>query len=276
MSTPEAFFLPTVELSYRATLAAQGPWDPDAMHGGPVAALIATLLTDRIREASGTLRLARLTVDFLGALPLGELQAEVSLPRPGRRIALGEVTLTAGGRSFAVGRGWFIDAAAAGDASPAELAGDQHGPGEVVALAAPPPLPGPQPQRFFTTDHAFGYGGASEWRFTSGGFDTLGPAGVWNRVHVPLVAGRPLTGLERLLILADAANGISADLPWGEWMFIPTGITVTVLREPVGEWVHLAARTLLGADGIGVTHGHLADPGGPVAVVTQPLLVTRT
>ena len=101
-----------------------------------------------------------------------------------------------------------------------------------------------------------------------------GPAGVWNRVHLPLIDGTPLTGLQRLLILADAANGISGDLPWGEWMFIPPGITVTLLREPVGEWVHMAARTTLGADGIGLCHAVLADTDGPVALASQPLLVS--
>jgi acyl-coenzyme A thioesterase PaaI-like protein len=272
---PEAFFLPLGELAFRATTATQGPWDPGAMHGGPVAALIATLLTDRVRESSDSLRLTRLTVDFLGPLPLGDLDAAVTVPRPGRRIALAEATLSAGGRTFAVGRGWFIDAGAAGGERPVDLAGDQNAAGEVAPLAAAPPLPGEQPQRFFSGDHTFGYGAANEWRFTSGGFDTLGPAGVWSRARVPLLTDRPMTGLARLLVLADAANGISGDLPFGEWVFIPPGITVTFLREPTGEWVHLAARTTLGDDGIGLTHGHLADADGPVAIVSQPLLVAR-
>lgn len=57
-------------------------------------------------------------------------------------------------------------------------------------------------------------------------------------------------------------------------MFIPPAITVTILREPVGEWVHLAARTTLGSDGIGLCHAQLADATGPVAIASQPLLVT--
>lgn len=268
---PPAFFLHRGEQTYSATQATQGPWDPGAMHGGPVAALLATLLTDRAPELSPTLRLARLSVDFLGALPLGALEATVTVPRPGRRVALLEATLHAGGRAVAIGRGWFIDAAAA--ERPNDHASTDTD-SELSPLAAAPPLPAAQPQRFFTDD-VFGYGAASEWRFTSGGFDRPGPAGVWNRVHLPLLDGTSLTGLQRLLILADAANGISGDLPWGEWMFIPPGITVTLLREPAGEWVHMAARTTLGADGIGLCHAVLADADGPVALASQPLLVTR-
>jgi hypothetical protein len=270
-----AFFLPTGADTFQATAATQGPWDPNAMHGGPPAALVATLLARRAAELSPTLRLARLSLDFLGGLPLGELAAAVTIARPGKRVALLEATLSAGGRTVLVGRGWFINAAEAGEDSPARLAGDLAA-GEVPPLAAPPPLPpAEQPQRFFSADHEFGYGQANEWRFTSGGFDQQGPGAAWSRPRIPLIAGEPLTGLQRLLILADAANGVSGTLDWNHWVFIPPGLTVTLLREPVGEWTHLAARTTLGDDGIALCHGHLSDAHGPVALVSQPVLVSR-
>lgn len=186
------------------------------MHGGPVAALLATLLTERAAELSASLRLARLSVDFLGALPVADLDAVVTVPRPGRRVALLEATLSVAGRPIASGRGGFIDASAAGDRHPADYASGPDTPGEIAPLVAAPPLPEPQPQRFFTGAPAFGYGDASEWRFTSGSFAEPGPAGVWSRARVPLIAGTPLSGLQRLLILADAANGISGELPWGQ------------------------------------------------------------
>jgi hypothetical protein len=275
-SLPDAFFIPAGGDKYQATRATQGPWDPNAMHGGPVAALLATLTVTKAAELSPTLRLTRLSLDFLGGLPVAELEAKVTVPRPGRRVALVEASLSTGGRSVAIGRAWFIDAASAGGQHPVQLGSPVDIPGEVAPLPAAPPLPEAQAQRFFTGHEGFGYGDANEWRFTSGGFDKPGPAGVWSRVRIPLIAGEPLTGLQRLLVLADAANGISGDLPWGEWMFIPPGMTMTMLREPVGEWVHLAARSTLGMDGIGLTHGHLADETGPVAIVSQPLLVART
>ena len=84
-----------------------------------------------------------------------------------------------------------------------------------------------------------------------------------------------MTGLQRLLILADAANGVSGDVGLAHWVFIPPGLTVTLLREPVGEWTHLAARTTLGDDGIALCHGRLSDEQGPVALVSQPVLVSR-
>lgn len=243
------------------------------MHGGPVAALLSDLLTRRAAELVPALRLARLCVDFLGSLPITELEAAVTVPRPGRRVALLEATLGAAGRSIAIGRGWFISADSA-DHPVAHIAGPSEG--ELPAFPLAPPLPGPQPQRFFAGGGTFGYGDACEWRFTSGGFDRPGPAGVWSRARVPLIEGRPLTGLARMLILADAANGISANLPWGQWLFIPPGITATILRDPVGDWMHMAARTTLGDDGVGLCHASLSDADGPVALASQPLLVSRT
>ena len=272
---PSAFFLPLGADHFMPTVATQGPWDPGAMHGGPVAALFATLLAREAAPLSATLRLARLSCDFLGALPVAELEATVNVLRPGRRVALLEATLSAGDRTVAIGRGWFIDAAAALGDPPVNHGRSPHFPGELPPIDIPPPLPDPQPQRFFLGLDGFGYGHANEWRFTSGGFDQAGPAGVWCRPRVPLLAGEPLTGVQRLLILADAANGVSGELSFGTWMFIPPAITVTILREPVGDWVHLAARTTLGADSIGLCHGQLADAHGPVGVVSQPLLISR-
>ena len=271
---PVAFFLPTGPDSFTATAAAQGPWDPNAMHGGPPAALVATLLARQAVQLSPTLRLARLSLDFLGGLPLGELTTQVRVLRPGKRVALLEATVSGTDRVALIGRGWFINAAESRGESPAVIGGAAAG--EIPPLAPAPPLPEQtQLQRFFSAEHSFGYGHANEWRFTSGGFDQLGPGAAWSRARIPLIAGEPLTGLQRLMILADAANGVSGTLDWNHWVFIPPGLTVTLLREPVGEWIHLAARTTLGEDGIALCHGRLSDAQGPVAVVSQPVLVSR-
>ncbi|MGY2078272.1 thioesterase family protein, partial [Blastococcus sp. SYSU DS0828] len=112
-----------------------------------------------------------------------------------------------------------------------------------------------------------------DWRYTAGSPEEPGPADVWTRVRVPLVADRPLTGLARALITADAANGISVELPIDSWWSIPPGMTTHLTREPDGEWVHLACRTQIAADGIGLCHGELSDERGSIGEVAQPLLV---
>ncbi|OMQ15186.1 hypothetical protein A7K94_0211295 [Modestobacter sp. VKM Ac-2676] len=114
---------------------------------------------------------------------------------------------------------------------------------------------------------------ALDWRYTAGSPERPGPADVWTRVRVPLVADQELTGLDRTLIAADAANGISAELPLASWLSIPPGMTTHLTREPDGEWVHLSCRTSIAADGIGLCLGTLSDARGEIGQVSQPLLV---
>ncbi|SDX74330.1 hypothetical protein SAMN05661080_01014 [Modestobacter sp. DSM 44400] len=50
-------------------------------------------------------------------------------------------------------------------------------------------------------------------------------------------------------------------------------MTTHLTREPDGEWVHLACRTQIAADGIGLCLGTLSDARGSIGEVSQPLLV---
>ncbi len=251
----EAFYLPLGDGRFAPTRATGSPWDPSAQHGGPPSALLAHLAG---RAAGAGLRPARISVDFLGALPRRELTVEVSPVRPGRRIALTEAVMTVDARTVAVARVWSI---ATGPTPPV-----------VTGLTPPPAVPDHSAQVLPQLGD-WGYGQALDWRYTAGSPDSPGPADVWTRVRVPLIAGEELTGLDRTLVAADAANGISAELPIDSWWSIPTGMTTHLTREPDGEWVHLSCRTQIAADGIGLCLGTLSDVRGSIGEVSQPLLV---
>ena len=258
----EAFYLPLGAGRYLPTGATTSPWDDGAQHGGPPTALLATAI-DRAGGAPG-LRLARVTAELLGPIPRRELLVEAAVTRPGRRVVMTEATLSVDGRPAVVARAWHV---AVGTTAPPAAGGDG-------APGRPEPVPGEQPQVYFPgLDPSWGYGRAIDWRFTQGGWDRPGPARVWTRVRLPLIAGEPLTGYQRALIVADAANGLSNHLPITEWLFIPPSVTVHLQRHPAGEWVHLACHTATGEDGIGLTTGTIADAGGPVGALDQPLLV---
>ena len=154
---------------------------------------------------------------------------------------LSQAQMTVGDRTVAVARTWHI---ATGPRPPID---DEH--------TEPPKLPPAQEQRYFFGLTDWGYGDAIEWRFTEGGYDTPGRAGVWTRVRPALIAGEPITPLARTLIVADSANGLSSTLPIADWWSIPPGMTTTLMRPPTGEWVHLACHTRLADDGIGLAHG---------------------
>jgi hypothetical protein len=253
----EAFYLPLGEGRFQPTKATESPWDPESQHGGPPSALLAHLAA---ATADPGQRAARVSVDFLGAIPRRELTVEVSQVRPGRRISLAEARMTVDGRAVAVARVWHL---ATGPTPPAS-----------TPVVVPPPVPDEGTSAALLphlTD--WGYGQALDWRYTAGSPDRPGPAAVWTRVRVPLVAGQPITPLARVLVAADAANGVSAELPLTGWLSIPPGMAATLLREPAGEWVHLDCRTQLAEDGLGLCSGVLSDEHGALGEVSQPLLV---
>jgi len=258
---PAAYYLPLGDGRFQATEATMSPWDHAAQHGGPPTALLATCLDDAFGRPE--MRVARISMDFLGPMPRTSVRVETRLIRPGRRTQLSEASLWAGDREVATARVWHLAATLATESG----AAGSGVPGEPVDL------PGPQPQRYFGDD-SWGYGRAAEWRMVTGGFGrTTGVGDVWTRLRIPLIEGRPLDGLARFTVMADSANGISAPKSMRDWWVIPPGVTMHLHRYPVGEWVRLSAASDPGHDGIGLTEGTLSDALGRCGSVTQPLLV---
>jgi Thioesterase-like superfamily len=254
------FYEPLSEAGrYRATSATAGPWDPGAQHGGPPAALLATTI-EQCEPLDG-LRLARITVELLGPIPVGDVLVQARVVRPGRRVRLLEASLEAGGRPRALARAWQI-------VSQPDLVPPQPAP-------LPPALPEQGSRQSVAGAYMEGYAASIEWRFVSGGFDVAGPAQVWTRVRIPLIADQPLNGLQRLLTIADSANGVSGELPFTEWLFVPTALTVTLHRHPCGDWTFMRAETSLATDGVGSCQAQLADVDGVVGSASQPLVIAR-
>lgn len=258
----DAFYLPVADGVFDSTTATESPWGPAQQHGGPPSALLA-----RAIEGCGPrpeMAITRIAIDFLGPIPQGRVTVTTEVLRPGKRVELVEARLAVDGRVAAAARAWRI-ATAPGSAPPVP-----------VTPAPPATLPPPQDQVFFRdVDASWGYGRAVEWRSIKGGFAEPGPATVWARPRIPLVAGEPLTGLPRALVVADSINGLSAELDVTEWLFIPPALTVTVHRRPTGDWILVDAVTTVDASGTGMSHGTLSDASGEFGVATQPLLVAR-
>ena len=144
-------------------------------------------------------------------------------------------------------------------------------------VVVPPPLPDASaaPSLLLPQLGDWGYGRALDWRYTAGSPERLGPAAVLDPGADPAGGRRADHPAGPVLVAADAANGISAELDLSRWLSIPPGMATTMLREPTGEWVHLDCRTQLAADGLGLCSGVLSDEDGAVAEVSQPLLVQQ-
>lgn len=257
---PAAYYLPGPGGVFEPTVATESPWATGAQHGGPPTALLAHVLRTALNVDG--MRIARITNEFLGSIPRTPLTTTTSVIRDGRRVRLVEASLLAEGKPVAIARAWQIATSGEGGIPAASL-----------ASPAAPALPDAMPQQYFTGFRRWGYGESVEWRWVHGSYDSAGEALVWARPRIPLVAGQPMHPLERTLVVADSANGVSSALSPRDWLFIPPSITVTLHRYPEGDWVYLSAVSTLAPDGLGSTLGTLGDPAGPVGSVTQPLLV---
>ena len=146
---------------------------------------------------------------------------------------------------------------------------------EATPLPHPAPL-GPDESRaetpaFFSTEVA--YHRALEWRFAEGSFNSPGPATAWTRPECELVAGEPMTPLQHLLVMTDAASGVSATLDWTTATFANVDLTVALHRLPRGEWLGMAATTVLGDAGAAQCSAVLFDADGPIGHSGQSLFV---
>ncbi|MFA1539661.1 thioesterase family protein [Actinomadura monticuli] len=259
MSEDEAFYEALGGGRFASTPATAGPWSPGLQHGGPVSGLIGRAF-ERHDPVPGT-RVARVTVEILRPVPVAVLDVSVRVVRPGKRIALLEGEITHEGSPVVRASAWRIMAA------PPHLDPVAHAP-------APPPLPdttppfGPWPGV-----HVDGYLSAMEWRLVDGAFGRSGPGTTWARARVPLVAGEADTPLVRALTLADSASGVGSQLDFSKWLVINTDLTVALHRDPVGEWLCMAASLDAAPGGSALCQATLADPSGEVGRALQTLLV---
>lgn len=254
----QAFWIAEGNDVFRPTMHTQGPWDPRFQHGGPPGALLVRQLEQC--EPRADMLLSRISIDILGPIPIATLRAQARLLRPGKSVELVEATLEYEGRLVMRASGWRIRMS-------------EERPPVIDEREIAPPLPDAEHDPTVQPEWHSGYLAATEWRFVRGNFTQPGPALVWTRTRYPLLAGEDISPLQRLIISADSANGISGPLDIRTWHFIPPELTIHCLRQPVGEWICMDAVTHIQAEGTGLTTAKLYDQHGFVGRSAQALFI---
>ena len=198
-----SFYVPLDDDRFRSTEHTVGPWSAESQHLGPPSALLARAIERSAPSVPSVL--ARLTVEILGPVPIGDLTVRASVLRPGRSVSLTGATLSAGDRPVATASAWWIATSDTVD----------------IAAGAPEPLPpldSAQPASV-PAGWRSGYINAMEWRPVKGGIGVPGPATLWVRQRMPLVDGEEPSGVQRLMTVADSGNGASNRLDPREWFF---------------------------------------------------------
>ena len=256
----EALYLPDGE-RFVPTPLTTGPWDPGAQHGGAPSALLARAI--EAAEAPGPMALARLTVELLRPVPMRPLAVRSEIVRPGRKVQLVQASLLDGDVEVARAVGLrlrVLEAPVPDDAVPSDRMPAGPDDGRPTAFPGLAEAPG-----FHTT--------ANDLRFVEGGFDMPGPASVWVRLRVPVVAGEATSPAMRAAGAADFGNGFSWVLEMAGWRFLNPDLTVHLARPVAGEWVGVRSTTYPAGAGGGMAESALYDGDGRVGRSVQSLLL---
>jgi hypothetical protein len=245
------------------TELARGPWSADAQHGGGPAALLARAVERA--DPSAASFVSRITVELMRPVPLTPLEISVRTTRPGKKVQWLEATMSADGTEVARAHALRLRTADPGLPQIATHDPLPIGPADAPLVEIAPPMQRGVPDVGFWT--------AMELRRVSGSWTEPGPAAVWFRLRVPMVAGEAPSPLQRVAAAADFGNGISAALERGAYLFINADLTIYLHRPAGGEWVGLDAVTAVEPTGIGLATSVLHDEKGGIGRSLQSLLV---
>jgi Acyl-CoA thioesterase C-terminal domain/Acyl-CoA thioesterase N-terminal domain len=257
----DAIFTRPGDGTYTASEHARGPWDPNALHGGASAALIAGAF-ERAHPGSQLL-ISRLGFEFLKPVRFEPLALSTRIVRDGMRVQELAAELRAGSELICRASALRIQAV------PTELPRSGPPPAE--------PMPGPDQGEPLT----FSFDDATAKSLATTGMEMrwlsdprrLGPGRVWMRPRRAFLGEEETTPLMRLAAAADFGNGVSTELAFDEYLFVNADLNVYLWRQPQGEWIGLDSRTLLHAGGMGISESVLHDTLGPVGRSFQTLVV---
>ncbi len=256
---------------YLPTDRARGPWSPDALHGSPVAALIAYCVEQRLQElrqeaslktsAKGQLRIARQTIDLFRPVPFGRLAVEVETVRSGRRIAVFQTQVRCEGKLLTQAMTLCLRASA-------EL-------GSVGADHAQKPPSPPETAQQSRVERAgnrwVSYPGTLEMRHVAapGGGE---PPIVWIRADAPVLAQAPFSAAVRAAGIADFVSPF-ANMQPGRSGYVNADITMHLHRAPQGEWHYLRVVSRGASDGVASAQAVLGDRRGAYGACSAASLI---
>jgi hypothetical protein len=248
------------------TILTQGPWSPDAQHGGPVCALLTWAAQQMPTLAP--MQPARVTVDLWRAVPLRPLRIERAIRREGKRLQAVDVSLFDGEVEVAHAAVLRIRRADTDEA-------------EVTAHPLRPPTGPPVPP----TRHGSIFSGPGAERIgfirsldahrVVGNPGEGAPAVLWVRMRQPLVAGHETPPACNVAFASDFASALAAYLDISRWSYINPDVNLHLLREPTSDWIAVEGTTWVGTQGIGHGRAALYDLDGLVGNATAAQVVER-
>jgi Thioesterase-like superfamily len=239
------------------TKAANGPWDPNSLHGRVIVGLLAFEIEQR--HGADDFVPARLTVDMFRLPTMAPIEVKTRIVRDGLRIKVVEAEFFSAGVSMA-------------RASCQLLRKTESPQGNVWSppnwdAPAPSDIPAP-------TDPRLGMNGKWTTRPIVGAMGSLGPRRLWMSEVRDLVEGKALTPFVRVAVAADFASPFANAGDHGLG-YINSDVTLYLHRLPVKEWIGFEVVNHHSTDGVAIGECFLYDQEGPIGTSTVAALAQR-
>ena len=234
----------------------RSPWNPDHQSGIAVVGQLARAIERA--PAPRPMRIARLTVDFLGAVLMRPTAAQVEVAYEGADSQLIEAAL-------------WVDSAIAAKATalrvPATDEPPQHG--------EPPPYVSPEEAPRNGVTRYFGEGHPLQTRVIQRPDADGAPGVFWSRFNSTFVEGEPTSAVVRACMTADIASGAGAGPSMRNWRMPNADLSLYFAREPRGDWLLAATQIDVADQGVAATRSTLADETGVFGYARQMLILSR-
>lgn len=263
-----AYYLPisrhttddTTTAHYQSTDHAQGVWNDFEQHMAVATGLLAYELERFFPKDE--LVIARLSMDILGVIYLGETAVRTRFIRTGRTIELIEGTLSTFDKNGTqkvsiIMRAWRLI-----KSNTRAIAGLECSPPDKSVADLP------------------NWDGMAVW---SGGYikslsakvahHRAGKSFVWLNTDIDMVAGETTSDFVHLIGMVDTSNGTAMRATDGAWIFPSIDLQIHLYRTPVGRWLGLDTVQEIGEQGVGLTTSVLYDKCGAFGRAEQILTV---
>ncbi|MDG2003519.1 MAG: thioesterase family protein [Novosphingobium sp.] len=249
MTEAKQYFFTLEENRFVPSGLGTSPWDKRSQSGVSLAGLSAHLFESI--DTTTPMMIARMTLDIYGAVPMEPLEPVIRVLRDGPRFQLVEVELRALGRTWSRATGLRV----------------RLGESPVRSF----PLTHPMPPE---VDQEQGTGWFDMIR-VKGAFAETGPGAVWLRVTTDMVAGHPLSPMERLAMVADLGAGFAPLVPFKEWTSANLDLAIYQTRPSNEEWLLLDSDSQSAGNGIGLATARIGDSDGMFTTTQQTTFLNR-
>ncbi|GMQ94194.1 MAG: thioesterase family protein [Acidimicrobiia bacterium] len=239
----------------------RGPWDVDSCHAGPPSALMIRAVEALVPHQ----KLTRMTVELIRPIPMTGFLVRAEIRRPGRSVTHTEAEIYDDDRVYA--RAYSTHIRSVDDLDVGTASTDAPAWSDSVAGAFP--VVG-------VLHDEVSFGSSVECRYDKGSQIAVGgPTTMWMRTMYSILPDENPSPFQKIAPLADCGNGISYNGPLGPTSCVNADLTMSLHREPLGDWFASRSVSHWQRTGIGLADSELFDVEGPVGRATQSLILNR-